>query len=243
MIRLNEMLTREAISFMKTAAGFRLPKSRAVDRDKFLVSLCSDKSVLHLGCTDQPFLEQKLRDGNHLHEQIFSVTKKLWGIDSDEEGIRYLSTNCGFPNLIVGNVENLQEHISAIGEIELVIAGEVLEHVNNPGKVLEGIERILTPGGRLVVSVPNALALRIWYHALARRENVHPDHIAYYSPYTLSSLLRRYGFIVTELYTYWYPSTRPAIQIVKDAVLKGLSLYWPFLGDGVIAVSSKEGDT
>lgn len=41
------------------------------------------------------------------------------------------------------------------GHFDTVVAGEVLEHVKDPGAVLTELGRVLRPGGRLVVTVPN----------------------------------------------------------------------------------------
>ena len=41
------------------------------------------------------------------------------------------------------------------GPFDVVLAGDVLEHVRDPGRVLEQARELLAPGGRLIVSVPN----------------------------------------------------------------------------------------
>ena len=61
----------------------------------------------------------------------------------------------GFENLVVGNVENLKD-IGIDGTFEVIIAGELLEHVGNVGKCLENIHCLMDKESILVVSVPNA---------------------------------------------------------------------------------------
>lgn len=43
----------------------------------------------------------------------------------------------------------------ADGAFDLVVAGDVLEHLVNPWSLLERLRRLLAPGGRLVASIPN----------------------------------------------------------------------------------------
>jgi SAM-dependent methyltransferase len=40
--------------------------------------------------------------------------------------------------------------------LDVVVATEVIEHLNNPRNLIDEAGRILTPGGRLVLSTPNA---------------------------------------------------------------------------------------
>ena len=43
----------------------------------------------------------------------------------------------------------------AAGSFDLVVAGDVLEHLVNPWGLLERLRALLAPGGRLVASIPN----------------------------------------------------------------------------------------
>jgi glycosyltransferase involved in cell wall biosynthesis/2-polyprenyl-3-methyl-5-hydroxy-6-metoxy-1,4-benzoquinol methylase len=68
------------------------------------------------------------------------------------------------------------------GEFDWVIAVEVIEHVREPARLLEEINRVLRPGGRLLLTTPNRLQyLRPWrprWFALALRGRIvlEPSH-------------------------------------------------------------------
>ncbi len=220
--------------------GFLLPRVNAIDRDELILKLCTAKNVLHLGCVDYPLLAERLRTNQLLHQKILRVAKKVWGVDVDAEGISMLRDLYKIPDLIVADAEELETIRSTLNNVEVVVAGEILEHVNNAGKVVSGIRDLLPVGGTLIVSVPNALALRIWFHTLRHRENIHPDHVVYYSPYTLSNFLQRFGFATRELYTYWYPSTRPTVNALKQVLFRQFSKRWSYIGDGIVAIATKE---
>lgn len=227
-------------NFENSNVGFALPRAAVIDRDNLIVKLCTGKVVLHLGCVDYPLLDDRLRTNQLLHQKILKVAKRVWGVDLDKEGIQLLSEVHKIPDLLVADVEELTSLKSLLGNIDVVVAGEILEHVNNGGKVLAGINELLPRKGMLIVSVPNALALRIFFHTLRHRENIHPDHVAYYSPYTLTNFLGRFGFKTRELYTYWCPSTRPLVSSVKEFLFWWMSKRWSFIGDGIVAIATKD---
>jgi methionine biosynthesis protein MetW len=47
---------------------------------------------------------------------------------------------------------------------DLVLASEVIEHIYDPGSLLSEVHRVLTPGGKFIVTTPN---LASWYNRLA----------------------------------------------------------------------------
>ena len=42
------------------------------------------------------------------------------------------------------------------GVFDLVLCGDILEHLRDPGRLLDGISEILNPGGRIIASLPNS---------------------------------------------------------------------------------------
>lgn len=77
---------------------------------------------------------------------------------------------------------------------DAVTIWHVLEHVTQPGPVLEEIRRLLRPGGALLVGVPNfgspeaRLTGPGWFHLDV------PRHLAHHTPATLAAALRASGF-------------------------------------------------
>ncbi|MCU0561860.1 MAG: class I SAM-dependent methyltransferase [Desulfobacterales bacterium] len=76
---------------------------------------------------------------------------------------------------------------------DLAICAEVLEHVQDPGRAVAEILRVLRPGGHLVVSVPRRWPERICW-ALSREYAETPGgHIRIFTPGGLIGLLERCG--------------------------------------------------
>ena len=83
------------------------------------------------------------------------------------------------------------------GEIDLVWCSEVLEHVPDTTKLLTEARRVLKPGGRLLVTVPDHGLLRRTLIALARHD-AHYDplgqHVRFYTRRSLAHALEATGF-------------------------------------------------
>jgi len=80
---------------------------------------------------------------------------------------------------------------------DLVLAGEIIEHVPFPDDLVAEIARVLRPGGRVVGSVPNAFRLKNRLSFLAGRWfDVDPTHLRHFSPGSLRGLLGRHLTVV-----------------------------------------------
>ena len=77
------------------------------------------------------------------------------------------------------------------GTFDVVVAGELLEHVREPAALIGEARRVLRPGGTLVGSVPNAFRLKNRLRVLlGRHPEDDPTHLHLFSPDDLLALLR-----------------------------------------------------
>jgi SAM-dependent methyltransferase len=73
---------------------------------------------------------------------------------------------------------------------DVVVAGELLEHIRDPTGLLGEAARVLRPGGRLVASVPNGFRLKHRLRFLAGREpEEDPTHLHLFSERAVRRLL------------------------------------------------------
>jgi SAM-dependent methyltransferase len=223
------------------------PETGLVQRLEFLTDICRDRSVLHLGCTNWPYTRTALEAGSLLHLRLGGVARELWGLDSDPEGLRALEAH-GVSNLVRGDAEDLAS-CSLDRTFEIVIAGEILEHLSNPGLFLRGVRRYLAPGGRLVLTTINAYCgFRFAQYFFRGRggaaEPVHPDHVAYYSYRTLTHLLARERYVVESFRFYDLGHEHvPFVPRRLRAANRFFASLAPWTADGVIAVCRPEGAT
>lgn len=66
-------------------------------------------------------------------------------------------------------IHDLEQPLPELGTFDLILALDILEHLREPAVVLRGLAQRLTPGGRLIVSVPNISHHSILSGLLKRR--------------------------------------------------------------------------
>jgi SAM-dependent methyltransferase len=76
---------------------------------------------------------------------------------------------------------------------DVVVAGELLEHVRDPGALVAEADRVLRPRGTFVGSVPNAFRLKNRLRFLAgRHPETDPTHLHMFTPTDVRRLLGRF---------------------------------------------------
>lgn len=75
------------------------------------------------------------------------------GVDSDEASIRFANAENTSANVRF----LLEQEASQLGQFDLVIASEVIEHVEDPDAFLQFLRERLSPQGHLVLTLPNGL--------------------------------------------------------------------------------------
>jgi len=170
-----------------------------VDRNAALLELAAGKSVLHLGCvgfTDCTPDEKVAQAPATLHAALSRVSRCV-GVDLDAVTIQQLQARGVFDNVLVGDVEDLS-CLRGHQPFEVVVAGDIIEHVSNPGRMLDQAREYLAPGGLLAVSTPNAYGLPAFLRMLAGRHSEGAQHVLNFNPITLAQLLTRHGYEVVR---------------------------------------------
>ena len=184
--------------------------------------------MLHLGCCDHPFTVDAIESGRWLHGRIEDAAETLVGLDLSEEGLEACRRLGKDTNIVLGDACRIDALPHA--PFERIVAGEIIEHVPNPGEMLVNMRRFLAPDGRLIITTPNAFSLRKQLRVMAGKESVHRDHVCYFSHRTLEQLLRMSGYEVTfqanvALHDHvpWFSRTLERIaSMMSSAVLEGL---------------------
>jgi 2-polyprenyl-3-methyl-5-hydroxy-6-metoxy-1,4-benzoquinol methylase len=158
----------------------RLPQAPVVDRPTFLLACARGLRILNLGSASGP-----------LHAALKQVAASVIGVDRTE----------GPDTDWVVDLDENPFRLRALMQepCDLILAGEILEHLGNPGRCLEAIRELSRP---LLLTVPNAMCGINRYWVEQGYENCNRDHVAWYSPRTLLTLLTRYGFEVSRW--AWY---------------------------------------
>ncbi|PDV99805.1 class I SAM-dependent methyltransferase [Candidatus Chloroploca asiatica] len=200
-----------------------IPKQqRIVSRNKRLVELAQNKSVLHIGCADHTILiQRKIKEGTYLHELLQHSSSKLVGVDINPEGIEVMQ-KLGFPHIY---------HPSMVpeGKYDLLIAADVIEHVPNVNVFLTDLKRYNFD--RLIITTPNA------YRRINRRqykaEIINTDHRYWFSPFTLAKAVTDAQYQVEAIEFTDYPSK---FRLYRNVLLK----KYPLLQDGLLIIATKQ---
>jgi len=210
-----------------------LIRAAIVDRNTFLVAAARGKSVLHLGCADAPYFHRRGGDGTLLHSQLVAVAREIVGVDVNQEGVRFLTDDLGFKDVIRGDVESLAE-LKFNRTFELIVAGELLEHLPNPGLCLTGVKGLLAKDGALLVTVPNAFSLKGFLRVARGVEFVHPEHVAYFSSVTMRRLLELCGYSLVS-HAYYVSKSASRLKRAVDILMFSLvRCFSPYLSDGLV---------
>lgn len=219
-----------------------IPRSQVIsDRSNYLVDRCVGKRVAHIGCVDSGLLSMRLETARLLHMRMLAVARVV-GFDVDKIGLDQMAV-AG-----IGNIFDLDVGTDAdraiglideqLGSCDLIVCGEVLEHVADMGRFLLGVRKIADAfGSEVIFTVPNAHSLRGFLALLSGKENVHPDHNCYFSWATIGILLRKFG--CEEIDRRFYIADLPNSALKRVLVLflrKVVYPIFPQFADGIVVV-------
>lgn len=71
----------------------------------------------------------------------------------------------------------------------------VLEHTSRPGVILDEVYRVLKPGGRVLIVVPNDLTMSVGRLLLGKWPPRYPDHLTFFTPRKLAAMAKRFTIL------------------------------------------------
>lgn len=219
----------------------RLHVLKPVDRCDFIIDQCRGRTVLDLGAYDETALV-KQDAGEWLHARIANVARSVLGIDSSSS-ITSDGINTGpTARIIRGDVAALSAVLPAETTPDVIVAGELLEHLPEPLNFLQQL-KTLFPGRQLVASTPNTTNISNVVLALRCRESTHKDHLSVFSFKTLSTLCCRAEFeqfcIVPYHVRYTemllrHSGARRRLVRMAESLVSGIESTFPLLSGGYI---------
>ncbi len=167
---------------------------RVFDFMSFLRSFVEGKSVLDIGVVEHDV--SHIESDRWKHRQIKQWASSALGVDIQRKGVELLKER-GFDVL----------HLDATSDTDIgrrferIVIGDVIEHVDNPVRLLQFARRHLADGGCIFVSTPNPY----WLGFIARvlREGTliaNAEHISWVTPSMAIEIGRRAGLDIEE---YW----------------------------------------
>ncbi|MBV8282448.1 MAG: class I SAM-dependent methyltransferase, partial [Candidatus Eremiobacteraeota bacterium] len=202
---MNEDFYRERAS-EKFATSDNPENDAVISKAVAALSLSSGDRILDFGCADGYFLKR-------ICEKVPGV--EGYGVDiiphsawSDLHGLKLQGT--GLPLTFPDNF------------FDALFCSQVLEHLNDPELAVSEFARVVRPGGRAWIAVPNGYS-DTWsgFHGLQKHIDVIEGHIRHFTAAELAELFDRYGFtavaqrydLFVGLYLYYrYVAYNPALK-------------------------------
>lgn len=128
-----------------------------------------------------------------LHGRLREHFPSVVGIDISAENVDVLRRR-GFNNLHVQSAESF-----ALDEtFDTIVAGELIEHLSNPGLFLKQARAHLRPSGKLVLTTPHPFSLLDISYALVKFPKTcqNTQHTCWFCPQTMKELVGRCGLRV-----------------------------------------------
>jgi glycosyltransferase involved in cell wall biosynthesis/cyclopropane fatty-acyl-phospholipid synthase-like methyltransferase len=169
--------------------------------------------VLDAGCFDGRFADMARRQGHHV---TGLDRQKFDGVAQRVDSFIEADLNEPLPPFLHG-------------QYDVVVAGDVLEHVVEPHSLLSELARALRPGGEILVSVPN---FGHWYPrgrtALGKfdydqRGPLDRGHVRFFTRDSIEALIGNCGLVITE---------RATVGTPFDTIVEGSSPWRERLATG-----------
>lgn len=138
----------------------------------------------------------------------YLVSKKecqVWGIEPNVERANAAEQK-GYTYVYTGAVEEMAADDEIVGQTyDVILIGDVLEHLMDPVGVLKVLQQYLAPEGRFVISLPNVAHYSVRFSLLFGRWDytdagiMDRTHVHFYTKETAGALLDRAGLVVDQV--------------------------------------------
>lgn len=168
--------------------------------------------VLDVGCSS-----------GYLARPLVDAGARVVGVELDPAAAEQARSVC--EEVVVGDVESLDLPLEP-ASFDVVLCGDVVEHLRDPGAALARLRPLLRPGGRLVLTTPNVanwamrLGLLVGRWRYTERGILDRTHTHLFTRATLVETLKRAGYDVVDLdFTVPLPIARtPTTERIAHAV-------------------------
>lgn len=164
-----------------------------VDRIDLICNLAKGRSVLDVGCVSHEVESEKSEEW--LHRKIADCAARCVGVDILEEGVSELREK-GY---------NVSLHDLALSPMDqcfdLIVCGEIIEHLPQPGPFMENCGKSLEVGGKMVITTPYPWFLGTVLRNMIRGSYLSGsmDHVAWFDPATITEICDRHGFTLRDI--------------------------------------------
>jgi glycosyltransferase involved in cell wall biosynthesis/precorrin-6B methylase 2 len=222
-----------AFNCVKTALRYRLHKARLVYEPKYDVSgdhyvykkadpYSSHAQIIRWVEQERPatVLEIGTATG-YLTSEMAKLGCSITGVEQDPAMAEIARPYCR--EMIVGDMETID--LSTVGRFDAIVFGDVLEHLRNPREVLQKVHALLTPGGKVLMSLPNVANIWVRLNLLFGNFNysrvgiLDETHLRFFTLQTMKQLAAESGLDVISI-----NATPIPLPVILPSTSRGRSL-------------------
>lgn len=161
-----------------------------------MASYAAGLDVLDLGCCGYPS-DSDTPPTDNLETAVRPVARTYLGADITRTPEASGHTDSSILELDVSEGASAAEMLGG-RTFDLVLAGELLEHLGSPLGLFELVRALMRPNGTFVLSTPNPYAPHRTYHGLRNHTWESADHVFYAFPSGLVELGDRAGLALAS---------------------------------------------
>jgi 2-polyprenyl-3-methyl-5-hydroxy-6-metoxy-1,4-benzoquinol methylase len=171
----------------------------------------SNKRVLELGAA-----------GGHMTRALTAQGCTVTAVEYDAEAAIDLKAETS--EVIVGDLNDLTLLDDLRPDYDVVLCGDVLEHLLDPQAVLDRVTRLLAPGGRVVVSLPHVGHVDVRLALLQGRWDYNSwglldaTHIRFFTLKTIQEMVARAGLVIIDLRRVRAPAFETELRVDRASV-------------------------
>jgi 2-polyprenyl-3-methyl-5-hydroxy-6-metoxy-1,4-benzoquinol methylase len=171
---------------------------------KYLIEKDTPKKILDIGCGNENFFDKLQLSELYYLGIDKNIAPGLYSFD--QKKIEFKNIDLESPN----EIKNLKE------TFDIIILGDVLEHLKEPQIILEKLRYVSNQNTKLLISVPN---INFWYPRIRialglfnydQRGPLDQTHLRFFRASTLTQLLRENNYVVEK-----YVSSRSPFSIIN----------------------------
>jgi len=173
---------------------------------------------------------------NWVHGLLLKKAKEVYGVD-----VKYDKESFPGNHYVAQSAENIDIEGK---KFDVIFAGDLIEHLLNPGLFLDSSKKHLKEGGRLIITTPNTFNLFNLTEKLTKTDpTVNYDHTIYLNPKTIGQMLKKAGWRlerVDYVYTLGVKYNESWKKKLLNLAYKILSLFTPKYIETMAVTASRD---
>lgn len=217
-----------------------VPKTTSVERTSFVENYVQGKDILHVGVggaiidteLKKAFLEGDVSQWFHakISRRAKSVTTLEIERDNIEKFSKIVPGTYIHADITDPRIPFLVDHT-----YELIVFTEIIEHLDCFRSALQNINKLLAPGGQVLISTVNAFNASLFLKMMFRYETNHIEHTAYFSYLTIKRVLEMNGLVIRD---FRFAYDRPR-GFAKRWVKMAVSRIFPQFSQAFLVIAER----